>query len=505
METMVLHLSMRFGMMTSLLCAGAILPFGLAAQVPSVGPGVCVSSAAACAAARAPAPSSRGGSYSGGGATYNNQAMMMGLMGSAMNSFISGMMQGMEVAEQQRIAAAFTRNDQGIQLYNSGDLAGAIAAFSEAAQYAPNDPNIRDNLTKAQQSMAERNRAKLDAARERVSGMLSGLTSGLDAASRSNTEAALDFEAPAGTSFFGTGGGGTAPKAGGGNNKSGTRPAPTAPRYSDAASPPTEQPPLDFVGMNEPLYQKGSQNSAPVPVSARPSTPNNDGSRGTAKTASRTPGRTGGPIESPEVLVPDPITYASTGLGAWLSDKFMDAASSSLASAAARGRERAPESSLAGPNGIGAEQSAPPLPLETAGIRNPTEFGARALANTAYMLAGVGDLLNADKLMDQAISYAPTDVRLPLARGLIRRAHDRLFNGEPNLSLGEMAGEPNASVAAMGRAQKSADLASTAAQQGKYTEAMRGYEEAYRVDAKPDYLHKATQAGIGMILSGNAR
>jgi tetratricopeptide (TPR) repeat protein len=139
------------------------------------------------------------------------------------------------------------------------------------------------------------------------------------------------------------------------------------------------------------------------------------------------------------------------------------------------------------------------MPLDTSSVRNPTEFGARALANTAFVLAGAGDLRMADDLLSKSMSYAPNDARLPQARAVIKKAWEQSF--DPSYDPGLLGGS-NQSVDRMGNAQKAADRAASAARQGRYSDALRGYEEAYRLDAKADYLNKATQAGIGVVLSG---
>lgn len=188
------------------------------------------------------APSGGGGSYGYGGGT---SAFNMGMsLGNAMWQAFEAMERQ---ARQQRMTMARNLNDQGVALYNSGDYQGALAAFRNGLQYSPGSPTLLGNIQETEKRLTEqraeadrRTRAQLAQARERISAMLGGLA---DDVARNNAELTaagdLSFVAPAGTSFFGLGGGpgGAAPPSGEG---------------------------LAFVGPGESLFSRGTKYSAPV-------------------------------------------------------------------------------------------------------------------------------------------------------------------------------------------------------------------------------------------------
>ncbi|MCC7016271.1 MAG: tetratricopeptide repeat protein [Rhodospirillales bacterium] len=189
-----------------------------------------------------PGAPSGGGSYGYGGGT---SAFNMGMsLGNAMWQAFEAMERQ---AHQQRMTMARDLNDQGVALYNSGDYQGALAAFRNGLQYSPNSSTLLGNIQETEKRLTEqraeadrRTRAQLAQARERISAMLGGLA---DDVARNNAEltaaADLSFVAPAGTSFFGLGGGpgGAAPPSGEG---------------------------LAFVGPGESLFSRGTKYSAPV-------------------------------------------------------------------------------------------------------------------------------------------------------------------------------------------------------------------------------------------------
>jgi hypothetical protein len=180
-----------------------------------------------------------GGSYGG----YN--AFNLGM--SLMDSFMKGVERGMEQARQQRLAYARAMNERGVAQFNGGDYYNALASFQTALQYAPGDATIIGNLRAAEQKAAalraeaeRRQREQMAAAKQRIAGMLGGLASEFDQRNAELAAAAdLSFVAPAGTSFFGLGGGpGATPVLGPGG--------------------------LQFVGPGESLFSRGTKYSAPV-------------------------------------------------------------------------------------------------------------------------------------------------------------------------------------------------------------------------------------------------
>lgn len=182
----------------------------------------------------------------GGGGTYGGyNAFNLGM--SLMDSFMKGVERGMEQAHQQRLAYARTMNERGVAQFNSGDYYTALASFQTALQYAPGDATIIGNLRAAEQKVAalraeaeRRQREQLAAAKQRIAGMLGGLAGEFNQRNAELAEAAdLSFVAPAGTSFFGLGGGpGATPVLGPGG--------------------------LQFVGPGESLFSRGTKYSAPV-------------------------------------------------------------------------------------------------------------------------------------------------------------------------------------------------------------------------------------------------
>lgn len=182
----------------------------------------------------------------GGGGTYGGyNAFNLGM--SLMDSFMKGVERGMEQAHQQRLAYARTMNERGVAQFNGGDYYTALASFQAALQYAPGDATIIGNLRAAEQKVAalraeaeRRQREQLAAAKQRIAGMLGGLAGEFNQRNAELAAAAdLSFVAPAGTSFFGLGGGpGATPVLGPGG--------------------------LQFVGPGESLFSRGTKYSAPV-------------------------------------------------------------------------------------------------------------------------------------------------------------------------------------------------------------------------------------------------
>jgi dienelactone hydrolase len=199
----------------------------------------CMQSGGAITCPGAPSGGGGGGSYGG----YN--AFNLGM--SLMDSFMKGVERGMEQARQQRLAYARAMNQQGVAQFNSGNYYNALASFQTALQYAPGDATIIGNLRAAEQKVAalraeaeRRQRAQMQAAKDRINAMLGGLAGEFNQRSAELTEAVdLSFVAPAGTSFFGLGGGpGATPVLGPGG--------------------------LQFIGPGESLFSRGTKYSAPV-------------------------------------------------------------------------------------------------------------------------------------------------------------------------------------------------------------------------------------------------
>ncbi|MDE2227778.1 MAG: tetratricopeptide repeat protein [Alphaproteobacteria bacterium] len=225
----------------------AIYPLSAAAQVPDVGPGRCYGGCGA------PAPSGGGGGGYGGGdaAAMAGAQMMMGVF----SSFVNGMNQARQAQQQARINQALTLNNQGITFYNAGRYQDAVSAFQQAVALKPNDRNMQNNLLLAQQQFAAQGAAAMAAshqqmteAKQRVDAMLGNLDQQVSRQDAAST-AGLDFAggpAPAGTRFFGTGGGPGSPRGGGG-----------------PAAAPSQAGGLDFATDNESLFSKGYHGSAP--------------------------------------------------------------------------------------------------------------------------------------------------------------------------------------------------------------------------------------------------
>ncbi|TAN38301.1 MAG: hypothetical protein EPN25_14140 [Nitrospirae bacterium] len=70
-----------------------------------------------------------------------------------------------EQVQQQRLNEAHTANEQGVAFYNKGDWGSAATYFQEAANKNPDDPVIRQNLTKARANVASQ-QAREQAERE---------------------------------------------------------------------------------------------------------------------------------------------------------------------------------------------------------------------------------------------------------------------------------------------------------------------------------------------------
>lgn len=188
----------------------------------------------------------------GGGGGYDGGAAALS-MGMALGNVIN---QAFQEMERQRIQAAFNNNNKGIALYRSGRYRESVAAFETALQYKPGDTAIQSNLamarkawTQQQQAIAAAHRAKMAAAKKRVSQMIGGLADSLTSdAAKADAAAGLDFAggsapadglAPAGTAFFGLGGG------------------PGGKPQADASG-------LQFVGPRQSLFSHGTKYSAPV-------------------------------------------------------------------------------------------------------------------------------------------------------------------------------------------------------------------------------------------------
>ena len=186
------------------------------------------------------APSARGYSYDGGMGAYN--------LGASLGNAMWQTMQAIErQAHQQRMEMARNLNDQGVALYNSGEYQSALAAFRNGLQYSPYSPTLLANIQETEKRLIEhraeaerQSRAQMAAAKERITAMLGGLAEDVAQRNAELTAAGnLSFVAPAGTSFFGTGGG---PGSAAASGDSG----------------------LAFVGPGESLFSRGTRYSAPV-------------------------------------------------------------------------------------------------------------------------------------------------------------------------------------------------------------------------------------------------
>ncbi|HEY0844660.1 MAG TPA: hypothetical protein VGE12_04805 [Noviherbaspirillum sp.] len=148
---------------TAVIASSLYLPLHAVAQVPDVGPTRCIGGCE---------PTSRpGGVYAPSGPSA-------------------------EELRQQREAkdlgeAAMDANDRGYDAYQRGDFAGAVRYLTEAAEYAPDDPNIQSNLEKARAALRRSTAAREAAGAKEHSAAARGLVT--DAASG---EARKVFDTP---------------------------------------------------------------------------------------------------------------------------------------------------------------------------------------------------------------------------------------------------------------------------------------------------------------------
>ncbi len=348
----------------------------------------------------------------GGGGGYDPFAGMGGMV-----DMMFGVMGAIE-AQQQQMARqnALDLNNRGIALYRNGDLVAAVAAFQQSLRLNPNDPNVRGNLEAAERELgdlrareAERQQAERAAQQKRIAGLIDGIARRLDASTGAPPSAAadIDFMAPGGTSFFGTGGGpgGTArPEA---PPVPARRPAAgNAPAYSAPSAPAASQPPLDFVGTKEPLFDKGGQ--ASVPVDARgiavaprppvPATPRLDFAEAAEVARPAAP------------ATPDPIEYRSTGFRAWavrnLAGPLMvGEVERNLAS------QTVPTIKVPPREGQPPPQMRPKPPMAAAEGLSAFEQRARELANLAFERIGAGDVESATRFLETADTLTKFDPR----------------------------------------------------------------------------------------------
>jgi tetratricopeptide (TPR) repeat protein len=477
-----------------------------------------------------------GGGRSGYGYSGPSGAdMMMGLMGMALD-----VMAQMEQAEQQqRMAYGQSLNQQGIRHYEGGNYQDSVNAFRQALSYLPGDSSVQGNLREAERLLAverekaeQENRRKMDEARSRIGVMLGQLQADFDG--RAGGVSAIpndgmDFAGPAGTSFFGTGGGtptriATAPSGGGKGGGDG----------------------LDFIGVGDSRFSKGGKGSAPPDLRPAPG----------AKDLGKDPGAEGGldflPAGQPVAKAPpsptmQPPAAATTkpalkavataataaatprkpantlvreaveaGGGDWerARSRLADMARRNPDNAEARTALRQFEQLYAdmrravhgandgapGPGGGNRPPLAPPrLVLDGDG---PSAYEANRLANEAFYDAANGDLDRARRRLERARTLVPGDKALGEALAEIDFAQMARTK-----RAGERAGPAWAPPEGQAQAQSEASLGRWALESGRYDVAADAYAQAFVRDPsrRTQYDSSYTAARIGGILhSGRA-
>ena len=451
-------------------------------------------------------PSGGGGGGYGGG--YDPFAGMGGMV-----DMMFGVMGAIE-AQQQQMARqnALDLNNRGIALYRNGDLVAAVAAFQQSLRLNPGDPNVRGNLEAAERELAElrtresaRQQAERAAQQKRIAGLIDGIARGLDAAAGAPASAAadIDFMAPAGTSFFGTGGGPGGPARPAAPPVPAGRPAAgNAPAYSAPAPQAAAEPPLDFVGTKEPLFDKGGQASVPVDARGIAATPRPPVS---APTAPRLDFAGAAEVARPPMpATPDPIEYRSTGFRAWA---VRNLAGPLMVGEVERAQANQTIPTLKAPprEGLPPPQMRPKPPMAAAEGLSAFEQRARELANLAFERIGAGDTDSAARFLETADTLAKSDQRfgraLDFAKNALRAPADPPPGRESLLQNLAVPGDEQESA-------RSAFAGYRYLNDGDYMNAAIEFHSARRQHAAVDgphfreLSHRESQARLGAILSG---
>lgn len=474
-----------------------------------------------------------GGGRSGYGYSGPSGAdMMMGLMGMALD-----VMAQMEQAEQQqRMAYGQSLNQQGIQHYESGNYQESANAFRQALSYLPGDANIQGNLRETERLLAierekaeQENRRKMDEARSRIGAMLGQLQADFDGRPGGVPVVpndGMDFFAPGGTSFFGTGGGtptkiATSPSSGGkgdgldfigtgdsrfskGGKGSATpdlRPAPPAKGLGGEAG-------LDFMPAGQPV----AKSPPPPPTQPTPTQPTPAQSKPTLKAVPAT-ATAATPRKPANTLVREAV---EAGGGDW------ETARSRLADMARRSPDNAEAQTAlrqfeqlyadmrravhgandrpATPDRANRPPLAPPrLVLDGDG---PSAYEANRLANEAFYDAANGDLDRARRRLERARTLMPGDKALGDALAEIDFAQTARTK-----RASERQGPAWAPPEGQAQAQSEASLGRWALESGRYDAAADAYAQAFAQDPsrRTQYDSSYTAARIGGILhSGRA-
>lgn len=128
--------------MISLMASLLIFPSApCMAYVPDVGEGVCVGNC----------PDESSGGSDGGGYVSPGPFVPSGPSPEELRQ---------QAEEKDLQEAALDAGDSGVKAYQSGDYAGAVKYFSEALEYAPDDPDIQHNLDRAREAFRQSEEAR---------------------------------------------------------------------------------------------------------------------------------------------------------------------------------------------------------------------------------------------------------------------------------------------------------------------------------------------------------